>query len=99
MGDIKMVGELRARKVFGMSPDEDHIVIEQADRYIRVADEFLADLDPRFAHFGDGILTVHGVLGDISYGLSSHDPYLRQWLGTRADNPLERHKDGGQVWE
>jgi len=78
-------GEVRARKVFGLTPDQDCIVIEQAPMHTFVADEFLANLDPRFGHFGDGILTLHGRDGDVSYGLSRYDVCLRVWHGTRSD--------------
>ena len=79
------LGEVRARKVFGLTPDQDYIVIDQAPSHTLVAEEFLANLDPRFGHFGDGILTLHGRDGDVSYGLSQYDPYRRQFLGTRSD--------------
>ena len=78
-------GEVRVRKVFGLTPDQDCIVIDQAPSHTLVAEEFLANLDPRFGHFGDGILTLHGRDGDVSYGLSQYDPYRRQFLGTRSD--------------
>ena len=78
------VSDVRARKVFGPTPDQDYIVIEQAPAHTLVAEEFLANLDPRFAHFGDGILTLHGRDGDVSYGLSHYDPYRRVWHGTRC---------------
>jgi hypothetical protein len=60
------------------------VVIERADPYILVSDSFLADLDERFAHYGDGILTLHGRDGDVSYGLFGYDPFRQQHMGKRS---------------
>jgi hypothetical protein len=84
------IGEFRARIRWiqaddGSWPsDRREIVIERAPAYIYVSEDFLEHLDPRFAHYGDGILTIHGRDGDVSYGLSHYDPFRRQYLGTRC---------------
>jgi hypothetical protein len=84
------IGELRARIEWtpaddGSWPsDRRELVIERADPQIYVSEVFLEQLDPRFAHYGDGILTIHGHDGDVSYGLSHRDPFRRQYLGTRC---------------
>jgi hypothetical protein len=75
------------------SPDADwwlawvkqcHVVVDRADPHIYVSERFLERLDVRLAEYGDGILTIHGRDGDVSYGLSHYDDALRQWLGTRC---------------
>jgi hypothetical protein len=76
------IGECRCEIVFdGL---ERRLRIVRADPVIVVSEHVLANLDPGLAHFGDGILTLHGVDGDVSYGLTRRNPYLMQWLGVRS---------------
>lgn len=79
------LGECRVSKYTGLSPQDDYIVVERADRHVLVSDAVLAECDERFAHFGDGIFTIHARDGDVSYGLSHYNPLTRTWLGTRGD--------------
>lgn len=70
--------------VRGPDPTTDYIVVTRADPYVVVSDSVLEEAAPRWMSVGDGIVTIHGRDGDVSYGLSHHDPYRRLWLGTRS---------------
>ena len=80
--DPSEIGECRVEII--TSGDEQYVRIVRADPRIYVSDHVLELLDERFGHFGDGILTIHGIDGDVSYGLSHYDLYRRQFLGTRS---------------
>lgn len=59
--------------------------IIQADPLIEVADQLLENLDGERVSYGDGILTIHHRLGEISYGLRDYDDIREVWLGVRSD--------------
>jgi hypothetical protein len=70
--------------VVSQGPDGRTVEILDAPDEILVAEAFLEELDPQLASYGDGILTIHARSGDVSYGLHHHDPFRREWRGTRA---------------
>jgi hypothetical protein len=71
--------------IYATTPRGETVEIRDAPPEILVADEFLAEIGchPSFS-FGDGILTVHAVSGDVTYGPHHHDPYRRIWHATRS---------------
>ena len=74
----KGLGRLFAQRRGGRT-----VVTYGPDR-ICVTDAALANLKPSIGHTGDGILTIHDMRGDVSYGLCEHDALVGYWVGVRS---------------
>jgi hypothetical protein len=65
------------------------VLIVCAPENIYVDQRFLDHAPTHWLAVGDGIMTLRGVNGTVSYGLHDYEPKTRSWRGTRGGCDLQ----------
>lgn len=83
-GPSREVGSMVVTAWYDHAGDVQRFRVDQADPYIEVADEVLADLQER-GWYGEGLFMVEATNGTFRYRLDAHDDERKVWSATRVD--------------